>query len=198
MKNSAESESFFQAAARNDSVAIGKILAAGANPDAVSELCGHTPLYNACISGAADSVKALLAGGADPNFVFSYYSPVDGRLEKDIVALMFVRTAEIAKQLIAAGANVNAADANGTTPLMRAAFKGSVEIVRTLLEAGASPSARQVRRPRKKPHTARELTESKIQFWNEHIDESNRSRVEERLLQYKEVQQLLLKAENNV
>ena len=195
MKYPEESEVFFQAAARNDSAAIDKYLVAGISPNAISENHGHTPLYNACITGSLDSAKSLLAGGADPNLVFSYRSPVDGRLEKAVVALMFVRTTEIAEMLIAAGANVNTTDANGTTPLMRAAFKGSVELVRLLLKAGASPQTRQIKRPKKKPHTARELVESKIEFWKQITDDKNRQLVEKRLLQYDGIKQLLLKAE---
>ena len=192
-----ENEAFFQAAARNDPVTIENYLAAGANPNAISENHGHTPLYNACITGSVESAKSLLTGGANPNLVFSYRSPVDGRLEKDIVALIFARTAELAELLVAAGANVNATDANGTTPLMRAAFKGSVELVRVLLKAGALPLTRQIKRPRKKQRTAREFAESKIEFWKEATDDKNRSHVEKRLLQFEEIRQTLLKAESD-
>lgn len=171
------------------------MIAAGADPNVASKF-GHTPLYNACMSGAADSARALLEGGANPNLHFTYRSPVDGRVEADIVALMYTRTAEVAKFLIAAGADVNAADANGTTPLMRAAFKGKLEIVEVLLQAGASPVVRQIKRARKKSHTARELAESKIQFFTEIMDDSNRVTVEKRLTEYREVQKRLLEAES--
>lgn len=195
MKPESEPEQLFQAAARNDVAGVKELVAAGADPNFVSEKFGHTPLYNACISGAAASASALILAGANPNLRFTYRSPVDGRVEADIVALMHAGTAEVAKILIAAGADVNASDANGTTPLMRAASNGKLEIVEVLLQAGALPLARQMKRARKKSHTARELTESKIRFFTEIMDDLNRSTVEKRLTQYQEVQKRLLEAE---
>jgi uncharacterized protein len=196
MKTNSEPEQLFQAAARNDAVSVKEMIAAGADPDFVSEKFGHIPLYNACISGAADSVKALIEAGANPNLRFTYRSPVDGRVEANLVALIHTRTAEVAKILIAAGADVNAADANGTTPLMCAAFNGKLAIVEILLQAGASPLLRQIKRAKRKSHTARELAESKIQFLTEVMDDSNRTTVEKRLTEYREVQKRLLKAES--
>jgi len=46
------------------------------------------------------------------------------------------------RSLLAAGANVKAADADGVTLVMRAAAAGHAEIVRLLLAAGADPTAR--------------------------------------------------------
>jgi ankyrin repeat protein len=48
--------------------------------------------------------------------------------------------AAIAKSLLSAGADVNAANCNGTTALMTAAIAGNVEIVQLLLSAGADCS----------------------------------------------------------
>ena len=91
MKTKTEPEQLFQAAARNDAAGVKEMIAAGADPNSVSEKFGHTPLYNACISGAADSASALIAAGANPNLRFTYRSPVDGRVEADIVALTHAR-----------------------------------------------------------------------------------------------------------
>ena len=49
--------------------------------------------------------------------------------------------AEIARALLAAGADVNAADNGGWTALMFASFWGHVEIVRDMLAAGADKHA---------------------------------------------------------
>jgi ankyrin repeat protein len=46
------------------------------------------------------------------------------------------------KQLLAAGAQVNARDKNGVTPLMAASLEGHREIVEVLLASGAEVNAR--------------------------------------------------------
>ena len=51
----------------------------------------------------------------------------------------FSRSAELAEKLIAAGANVNAADEYGETPLTLACANGDVPLVESLLKAGADP-----------------------------------------------------------
>jgi uncharacterized protein len=48
---------------------------------------------------------------------------------------------DLARVLIAAGANVNQPAINGVTPLMAAAYAGEVEIARSLLDKGADPAA---------------------------------------------------------
>jgi ankyrin repeat protein len=44
---------------------------------------------------------------------------------------------ENAKTLIESGANINAADTNGETPLMAAVAKNNIEIIKNLLDHGA-------------------------------------------------------------
>ena len=85
------------------------------------------------------TVQALLQHGASPNQRITFRSPVVGRVEADRIALHYVSSAEAAAALISAGADVNAADVAGTTPLMCAAFHGHTAVVRALVAAGASP-----------------------------------------------------------
>ena len=163
---------------------------------------GRTALYSATISDRVRVIEALLQHGADPNQRFTYRSPVDGRVEADRIALHYVSSTDAAAALIRAGADVSAADATGTTPLMRAAFNGHTGVVRALLAAGASPLARQQKRRGHKPHTARELAESKLEFFREAIrqavSDKNREAVERRLRCYEEIRDILQEAESGI
>jgi len=51
------------------------------------------------------------------------------------------------KELIAKGANVNAADAGGWTPLILAAYHGQATTVESLIAAGADVNARTKKTP---------------------------------------------------
>jgi hypothetical protein len=79
---------------------------------------------------------------------------------------------------------------------MCAAFHGHTNVVRTLLMVGASPLARQQKRRRRIPRTARELTESKVKFWREAICDENRETAEGRLQCYEEIRDILIEAES--
>jgi ankyrin repeat protein len=159
---------------------------------------GGTALYVATISDRARSVEALLLHGADPNQRFTYCSPVDGRMEVERVALHYAHSFDTAAALIKAGADVNVADAAGTTPLMCAAFHGHTLVVRALLAAGAAPLARQQKRRGRKARTARELAESKADFFRETICDKNREAAERRLRCYEEIRDILLESERGV
>jgi ankyrin repeat protein len=140
-------------------------------------------------------IEALLQHGAKPSQQFTYRSPVDKRVEADMTALHYAASPEAVAALIRAGADVNAADATGTTPLMRAAFVARKSVVSALLAAGASPLLRQQKRRGRKPHTARELAESKIEFFRGGTSGQNSAAVEQRIRCYGETRDILLEAE---
>ena len=151
--------SAIHAAVRNlDVDAVRRELAAGANVDALDE-SGRTPLYVACHANPPRSmvtmeppmwrekvrereaiVAALLRAGAN----------VDARGdETPLKAAVWDRTygrrcppSDIVAQLIAAGADIEAADINGFFPLYTAAQSGSANTVSRLLAAGADPHRR--------------------------------------------------------
>jgi uncharacterized protein len=75
-------------------------------------------------------IRVLLDAGADPNIA-------DNEGKTPLIANAW--DLEIAKLLIARGANVNAQAQDGFTPLLNA---GTVELTRLLLEHGADPFAK--------------------------------------------------------
>jgi ankyrin repeat protein len=82
-------------------------------------------------------VRKLLAAGAGVNV----QSPYRGRvLNRAITQAPYALSIEAIKLLLTAGANANAVDAEGQTPLMLAADIGSAEITRLLLGAGGAAS----------------------------------------------------------
>ena len=100
---------------------------------------GLTPLVCALMQGSAGSeearakiVKLLLDHKADIN--------ADGSAAL-YTAIVF-DSLEIVRTLIENGANINAVDKDGLTPLMCAARNSKVEAATLLLEKGASPDAK--------------------------------------------------------
>jgi ankyrin repeat protein len=183
-----------------DGETIPELVRDGVQIDYAHPNWGHTALHNACKCDRPRAIEMLLKHGADPNYRFTYHSPVDGRVEADRIALHYVTSVDAAALLIGAGADVNATDAIGTTPLMCAALHGYADVVRALLVAGASPVARQQKRRGRKARIARELTESKIEFFREAIRQTiadkNRETLERRLRCYVEIRDILLDAES--
>lgn len=174
---------------KQDGEAVAELVRKGAEIDYVHPHTGHTALYNACMCDRPRAIEILLQHGADPNRRLTYRSPVDGRVEADRITLHYVSSANAAAVLIKAGADVRAADVIGTTPLMCAAHHGHVEVVRVLLAAGASSLARQQKRRGHKACTARELAESKVEFWRE-------AGSDDRLRCYEEIRDILIEAES--
>jgi len=99
-----------------------------------------TPLMRAARKGEVDSVKRLLAEGADVNA-----RDWTGKTAL-LRACVYARTSpQVVALLLAAGADPNAADRAGVTALMGAASfaeDNSLVILRNLLAAGASPNAK--------------------------------------------------------
>ncbi len=120
----------FKAVRAGDLALVNQLLEReGADPNRRAR--GETLLMCAVIYGEAAMVGALLEKGARPN---------DGGSTGDAVvrAVQYGRINAL-KLLIGHGAGVNAKDARGRTPLMRAAALGDPPMVRLLLDAGADP-----------------------------------------------------------
>lgn len=89
----------------------------------------ESPLMLAALGGHLETVKGLVARGADvnkPGWAPLHYAATRGHLE-------------VMRLLLDQNAYIDAASPNGTTPLMMAAFYGTPSAVKLLLEAGADP-----------------------------------------------------------
>ena len=118
-------------AAYNDDLdLVNRLLAAGANARA-SNRYGVTPLTLACTNGNAAVVSRLLDAGADAN------GTVPGG-ETPLMTAARTGKAAVVRALIVHGADVNAKEGRGRqSALMWAAAEGNVEVLDTLIEAGA-------------------------------------------------------------
>ena len=120
----------FAAAARGDTAQIKALIASGAKLDG-RDAHGRTPLHVAAYGGHHDVMRALMAAGADPNALESD--------RYDIVTIAAVAndvsTLTVALALGASAGNVTSR--YDGTALIAAAHLGHVEVVRTLIRAGA-------------------------------------------------------------
>jgi uncharacterized protein len=152
-------ERFIQSVTIDRSDEVAAMLARGVDPNTVDPH-GDPVLVIAARSGFEPTLDALLAAGAKVNIRNPYgdsaimVASIGGRLA--IVKKLYARGAEInhpgwtpliyaatgghadvARYLIDAGANVNAASPNGTTALMMAVRGGHAAVVDLLLDRGA-------------------------------------------------------------
>ena len=122
-----------------------------------------TPLSVASRAGYIDMVTLLISKGAKVNFPIHEYSPLHwaARLEDTDVARYLIQwdadvnaldafdatplhgaaSAEMAKLLIGKGANADACDTSGYTPLLRAVQRKNEELAKLLIAEGANVNA---------------------------------------------------------
>ncbi len=106
---------------------------------------GADPLTDAATRGDLDAVDAALAAGADPAGLAKKRSPLQIVVASRIVdGKTLPPSFEIAKRLVDAGADVNAKDSMGQSPLEMAVKYASPKMVRMLIEAGADVNASSV------------------------------------------------------
>lgn len=107
------------------------LLSAGADPN-TSRKTGVTPLFSAVVRGNQKAVKALVNAGANTHLTLM------GGLTALHISVLQDDQVPVAKTLIMAGADCNATDDMGETPLFTAIREGSVRCAQLLIKNGAS------------------------------------------------------------
>lgn len=127
----------FEAAAAGEGERVRELL--DENPLLVNAVSpdGFTPLGLAAFFGREEVASELLAQGADVNAVSENAMQV-----QPLHSAVAGNHAQLAEALVEAGANVNATQHGGFTPLMGAAQNGNAALVAFLLERGANMAAR--------------------------------------------------------
>ncbi|MEW6349022.1 MAG: ankyrin repeat domain-containing protein [Thermodesulfobacteriota bacterium] len=148
------------AAEQGNEKVVGLLLDKGADVNAKSPE-GWTALMSAAMGGDPEVVRRLLDKGADVQAEDAFHRrsglawAFDDPFFDELMDLLRERGAVLSlhlaaglgdlkavHRLIREGADVNAKEGNGATPLMRAAATGNLEIVRLLLDTGADPNAK--------------------------------------------------------
>ena len=158
-----------EAALRNDGAMVNRLVQQGVPVNSQGKE-GLTPLHLALLNANFEAASLLLDAGADANLAAttgtSFMSLAamtpdsrflaaalrhggkadqqDGRQETPLMIAASDSLDKNVRLLIDAGADVNAKDARGSTPLMHTfqSFKPNLAIARMLIGAGANPGAR--------------------------------------------------------
>jgi hypothetical protein len=110
---------------------VKRLISRGANVNVIDENIDKTPLAQAVSNSNLKIVKMLLYAGAR----------VDLRNGEGRTALMYVKDTEMVTELVIVGADVNAVDNEGNTPLIIASGLDNKEVIQKLIESGADINA---------------------------------------------------------
>ena len=122
--------------------AVKRLLAAGFPVDATNEV-NHTALKSAAWNAQVEVVQHLLSAGADVSHRNVHgFTALHCAVGSPPYGTGAERQAECVRLLLKAGADPNAIDQSGGTPLGDAAWFGCGPAVEVLLKAGANPAHR--------------------------------------------------------
>jgi ankyrin repeat protein len=126
----------FAAAALGDQDLVGDIISA--RPQSMEEFSedGWTALHLAGHFGNLEAAQTLVEAGADVRAVSN-----NAMANQPLHAALAGRSTPVARLLVEQGADVNARQHGGFTPLQAAAQNGDLEALQLLLDAGADPEA---------------------------------------------------------
>jgi ankyrin repeat protein len=127
----------FEAAATGKTDRLRDLIAKDASLANTYSPDGFTPLGFAVFFAQPEAVKALLDAGAEVNLPSRESMKVT-----PLASAAAAKQTEIARLLIAHGANVNARAASGHIPLHEASANGNVELVKLLIDSGADINAK--------------------------------------------------------
>jgi len=131
-QNPSIADDLWQSVTSNNVQEVGRLLAGGANPNAISKNAkdAASPLQAAAALGYRDVADLLIAKGADVNSRDHYqWAPLH--------MAAFRGHAEIAELLISKGAQIEAKGIDGSTPLALALQQGHPEVAMLLIAKGA-------------------------------------------------------------
>lgn len=135
-KNAKDQTPLIFAAQMGDTSAVQALIEAKANINARDKE-EATALIQAASRNVAENAKMLLAIGQGVSLQQAF-----GPVEKSDKSAATANRHAVARALLQAGADVNAADKDGDTPLHKATRLGDVELIELLLAAGANVNAR--------------------------------------------------------
>ena len=125
------------AAVQNDAEMLNLLIKSGGNTRAITSPYAGTALIAAAHLGNVDAVAALIAGRAPLDHVNRL--GMTALIETIVLGDGGARHQSVVSALIAAGADVNLANAQGTRPYALAVDKGFTAIAALLQQAGATP-----------------------------------------------------------
>lgn len=135
-----DADGLILAAGRGEMPFVKRLLAEGVAVDAVNEV-NHTALMTAASTGQIDILRFLIKAGANVNHRNQHlWSPLHCAVNSPMSTFQKYEQAKLAcvEELINHGADLNALNDFGSTPLMNAAWFGRFPAVIHLIEKGAS------------------------------------------------------------